>query len=135
MSLSEDPSGWEELEIEITLRMVATPLPGGFIADAGTLDESVQLRVRLSEISASLMTLLALNQSYLEDIPPEDLRSPRCVLARALMMASEEDWQSERHALRMQSYKASRAVRGRVCPIAEEVVSVWAMLAVAYRPE
>ena len=37
--------------------------------------------------------------------------------------------------IKTRSYKASLAVRVRVFPIAEEVVSVWAMLAVAYRPE
>ena len=37
--------------------------------------------------------------------------------------------------LRTKSFKGSLALRIRVAPMADEVTSVWAMLAIAYRPE
>lgn len=37
--------------------------------------------------------------------------------------------------LRTRTFKGSLAIRLRVCPMADGVVSVWAMLAIAYRPD
>ena len=47
-------------------------------------------------------------------------------------------WQASEVAcdiLRCRTYKAAFAVRVRVFPMADDVVSVWVMLAMAYRPE
>ena len=72
---------WARLTLSLEATLVATPLPGGLVAGAGTLTEDFALVVDASRVGGRLTALLALNQSYLEAASAEEvLASPRCAI-------------------------------------------------------
>ena len=82
-------AGWRRLGLTISGSVDATPLPGGLVEGAGELVEEFTVDLSLGEVSASVLMLLGLNQTYLDTVTAHELATthPGCIAARALMLA------------------------------------------------